>query len=36
MDFREVECDAGDWIDIVHDRDLWLVYVRAAMNLQVP
>ena len=33
---RQVGCDAGDWIDLVEDRNQWQVYVRAVMNLQVP
>ena len=22
MDFMEVNCDAGDWINLAHDRDI--------------
>ena len=36
MDFMEVGCDPGDWIDLAEDRDQWRAYVRAAMYLQVP
>ncbi|KAJ4428825.1 hypothetical protein ANN_25818 [Periplaneta americana] len=36
MDLREVGYDDRDWINLAHDRDRWLAYVRAAMNLRVP
>ena len=36
MDFREVGCDAGEWIDLAEDRDQGQAYVRAVMNLRVP
>ena len=36
MDFREVDCDPGDWIDLAEDRNQWRAYVRAVMNLRVP
>ena len=35
MDFREMGCDTGDWIALAEDRDQWLAYVRAVMNLRV-
>ncbi|KAJ4446312.1 hypothetical protein ANN_13007 [Periplaneta americana] len=35
MYLREVGYDDGDWINLAQDRDLWLAYVRAAMNLRV-
>ena len=35
MDLREVGCDPGDWIYLAEDRDQWLAYVRAVMNLWV-
>ena len=34
--FREVGCDAGDWIDLAQDRVQWRAYVRKVMNLRVP
>ncbi|KAJ4432168.1 hypothetical protein ANN_20784 [Periplaneta americana] len=34
MDLREVGYDDRDWIGLAQDRDLWRVYVRAAMNLR--
>ena len=34
-DSREVDCDPGDWIALAEDRDHWLSYVRAVMNLRV-
>ena len=36
MDLREMGCDPGEWIDLAEDRDQWLAYVRAVMNLRVP
>ena len=36
MDFREVGCDPGEWIDLAEDRDQWRAYVRALMNFRVP
>ena len=36
IDLREVGCDAGNWIDLVKDRNQWRTYVRAIMNLRVP
>ena len=36
MDFREVGCDPGEWIDLAEDRDQLRAYVRAVMNLRVP
>ena len=35
MDFREVGCNPGHWIDFAEDRDQWRAYVRAVMNLRV-
>ncbi|KAJ4439383.1 hypothetical protein ANN_07505 [Periplaneta americana] len=34
MDLREVGYDDRDWINLAQDRDKWLAYVRAAMNLR--
>ena len=36
MDLREVDCDAGDRIDLAEYRDQWRAYIRAVMNLRVP
>ncbi|KAJ4433050.1 hypothetical protein ANN_15307 [Periplaneta americana] len=36
MDLRNVGYDDRDWINLAQDRDRWLAYVKAAMNLQVP
>ena len=33
MNLREAGYDAGDWIDLVHDRVQWRCYVRTVMNL---
>jgi hypothetical protein len=35
MDFREIEWDGMDWIDLVHDRDQWRVLVNTVINLRV-
>ena len=34
MDLSEVDCDAGDWINLAEDRDQWQAYVRAVINIQ--
>ena len=36
MDFREVGCDSGEWIELAEDRDQWRAYIRVVMNLRVP
>jgi hypothetical protein len=36
MDLQEVGCGDIDWIDLVQERDRWLSFVNAAMNLWVP
>ena len=36
MDFKQVSCDARNWMDVAHDRDQWRANVRAVMNLRVP
>jgi hypothetical protein len=36
MDLQEVWCGFRDWIELALDRDRWLAYVKAAMNLRVP
>ncbi|KAJ4435542.1 hypothetical protein ANN_18158 [Periplaneta americana] len=34
MDLREVGYDDREWMNLAQDRDQWLAYVRAAMNLR--
>ncbi|KAJ4425405.1 hypothetical protein ANN_28020 [Periplaneta americana] len=34
MDLREVGYDDRDWINLAQDRDRWLAYMRATMNLR--
>ena len=36
MDFKIVEWDGMNWIDLVQDRDKWLAAVNVVMNLRVP
>ena len=30
MDFKEMGCDAGDWIDLAQDKVHWLAYVSGS------
>jgi hypothetical protein len=36
MDFRELEWDDVDWIDMAQDRDQWRTLVNTVLNLRVP
>jgi hypothetical protein len=36
MDFREIEWDGMDWIDLVLDRNQGRALVNTVMNLRVP
>jgi hypothetical protein len=36
MDLGEVGWDCVAWIDLALDRDRWMAYVNAVMNLRVP
>jgi hypothetical protein len=35
MDFREIEWDGVDWIDMAQDRDQWRAVVNTVLNLRV-
>ena len=35
MDLQEVGCGYMEWIRLAQDRDRWLTFVSAMMNLQV-
>jgi hypothetical protein len=36
MDLKEMGWWDMDWIDVAQDRDRWLAFVKAVMNLRVP
>jgi hypothetical protein len=36
IDFREIELDGIDWIDLAQDRDRWRALVNTVMKLRVP
>jgi hypothetical protein len=36
IDLREIGWDGMDWIDLVQDRDQWMVLANTVMNLRVP
>ena len=36
MNLKEIDFNAGDWVDSAHDRDCWRALVNAASNLRVP
>ena len=35
MDFREVSCYPGDWMDLSEDRDQCRAYVRTVINFRI-
>jgi hypothetical protein len=36
IDFREIEWDGVDWIDLAQDRDQWRALVNTVMKFWVP
>jgi hypothetical protein len=36
MDFKQIEWDGMDWINLAQDKDRWQALVNTAMNLRVP
>jgi hypothetical protein len=36
VDFREIELDGRDWIELAQDRHQWRALVNTMMNLRVP
>ena len=36
MNLKEVDCGAGNWMDLAQYGDQWRAYVRAVKNLRVP
>ena len=35
-DPKEIDVNAGNWVDLAQDRDYWKALVNAALNLRVP
>jgi hypothetical protein len=36
MDFREIEWNGMDWVDVAQDRDQWRALVNTVIKLRVP
>ena len=36
MDLEEIGMNAGNWVNLAHDRNYWRALVNAALNLRVP
>ena len=36
MGLEEIGINAGNWVDSAQDRNYWIAFVNAALNLRVP
>ena len=36
MNLKEIGINKRNWIESTHDRDYWIVLVKAALNLRLP
>ena len=35
MDLEEIGINEGNWVDSAQDRDFWIAFMNAALNLRV-
>ena len=36
MNLEEIGINAGNWVDSAQDRDYWIAFVNAELNLRFP
>ena len=36
MNLKEIDINAGNWVDSAQDRDYWIAHATAALHLRVP